>query len=240
MKILIVNDDSIHSPGIRILAQHAAKFGEVWVIAPENQCSAMSMRLTLVKEMEFKPYDFPVPVEKAFSLNGTPADCVKTALAGLLPFTPDWVFSGINEGYNAGRDILYSGTCGAASEAALSGVRSAAFSTFRKDTNEIVELEMDRVMEEMFASDYEPFTYWNINFPGCSEAEYKGIKRNTTQANLQLYTDQITVKHYEDGSVTVSQLGYPCRPEDAPEGSDIRSVLDGYTSFGLIRLPFAR
>ena len=100
LKILIANDDGIRSEGIAHLARAAAQFGSVWVAAPERQCSGMSVRLTIseTSEMAVYRYDFPAPVEAAWSVDGTPADCVKVALRALLPFTPDVVLSGINAG----------------------------------------------------------------------------------------------------------------------------------------------
>ena len=108
MRILVVNDDGIKAEGIRRLAACAKKFGEVWVVAPARQCSAMSQRITVRENLEVRKADFPVMGVKAYSVDGTPADCVKVALNHLLPEKPDTVFSGINEGYNEGYDILYS------------------------------------------------------------------------------------------------------------------------------------
>ena len=89
LKILIANDDGIRSEGIAHLARAAAQFGSVWVAAPERQCSGMSVRLTIseTSEMAVYRYDFPAPVEAAWSVDGTPADCLKVALHVLLPFT---------------------------------------------------------------------------------------------------------------------------------------------------------
>ena len=129
LKILIANDDGIRSEGIAKLARAAASFGTVWVAAPEHQCSGMSVRLTISEksQMAVYRYDFPVPVEAAWSVDGTPADCVKVALNALLPFRPDIVLSGINDGLNVGLDVAYSGTIGAATVAAMHGVRAIAF-----------------------------------------------------------------------------------------------------------------
>ena len=87
LKILIANDDGIRSEGIAHLARAAAQFGSVWVAAPERQCSGMSVRLTIseTSEMAVYRYDFPAPVDAAWSVDGTPADCVKVALRALLP-----------------------------------------------------------------------------------------------------------------------------------------------------------
>ena len=129
MKILIVNDDSISAPGIAMLAKTAAQVGEVWVVAPAQECSAMSQKLTLRELLTVeKVEEFPVKVAGAYKVGGTPVDCVKVALTYILKEMPDVVLSGINNGYNAGYDISYSGTLGAAFEAARNGIPAIAFS----------------------------------------------------------------------------------------------------------------
>ena len=106
MRILIVNDDSITAPGIAKLAKAASCLGETWVVAPEEQCSALSQKLTLRETLTVrKVEDFPVKVAGAYAVGGTPVDCVKVALTYILKEKPDYVFSGINNGYNAGFDI---------------------------------------------------------------------------------------------------------------------------------------
>ena len=106
MRIMVVNDDGIESDGIRRLAGMAAELGEVWVVAPRHQCSAMSHCITVRGSLHMKEESFPVPGVKAYSVDGTPADCVKVGIKYLLPQKPDIVFSGINCGYNVGADIL--------------------------------------------------------------------------------------------------------------------------------------
>ena len=101
MKILVVNDDSIHAPGIAVLAKAAMELGEVTVVAPAHQCSAMAHKISIHDSMKVeKVEDFPVPVKAAYKVEGTPADCVKVALHYVLEEKPDYVFSGINDGYN--------------------------------------------------------------------------------------------------------------------------------------------
>ena len=126
LNILIANDDGIDSPGIVRLAEAASKFGNVWVAAPSSQCSGMSQKLTIFGEFPVSRPAFPVPVMDAWSIGGTPADCVKLAVNFLMPVKPDVVFSGINFGYNTGFDIAYSGTVGAAMEALINGIPAIA------------------------------------------------------------------------------------------------------------------
>ena len=85
MKILVVNDDSINAPGIAMLAKAATELGDVWVVAPAEQCSAMSQKLTLRESLALKKAEnFPVEVKGAWQVGGTPVDCVKVALNHIL------------------------------------------------------------------------------------------------------------------------------------------------------------
>lgn len=96
--ILIANDDGIGAEGIARLAAAALPFGRVFVAAPDTQCSGMSQKLTIRGELSVTEAPFPVPVEAAWAVGGTPADCVKAAIKALLPVRPDVVLTGINRG----------------------------------------------------------------------------------------------------------------------------------------------
>jgi 5'-nucleotidase len=125
MIILLTNDDGYQSEGITTLETVLLEAGhEVWVCAPSDQRSAQSHAMTLKGKVRFIRYD-----ARHYHCSGTPADCVLYGLNGnALPIVPDVVISGINHGYNASTDILYSGTVGAASEAALRGIPAIAIS----------------------------------------------------------------------------------------------------------------
>ncbi|MCQ2558572.1 MAG: 5'/3'-nucleotidase SurE [Oscillospiraceae bacterium] len=235
MNILVVNDDGIFAPGIEKLARAAAKFGNVTVVAPAKQCSAMSMRITLFADMELKEYDFPVEGVKAYSLDGTPADCVKAALYHLLPEKPDFVFSGINAGYNTGRDVLYSGTVNAALEAVLDGVPAVAFSNENSfGSQEVCDHYLEDIMREVMALPAEPYTIWNVNFPCCALSEVKGIRRGVTLADVQLFTGQFLKKTDESGKEYLCQVGTVLGLDKAPEGTDVHAVLSGYIAIGRV------
>jgi 5'-nucleotidase len=121
--ILVTNDDGVHAPGIRALAEALAALGEVHVVAPDREVSACGQSLTLkhpLRAEEIEPH--------VWAVDGTPADCVNLALVKLLPRRPDLVVSGINRGANLGEDIFYSGTVGGAREGTFFGVPSIAMS----------------------------------------------------------------------------------------------------------------
>ena len=174
-KILITNDDGIQPDGIIRLARAAKKYGKVWVVAPDGQRSAMSHRITLHETIEFFPVDFPVEGVHAYASTGTPADCVRFGILNIAKEKPDYVFSGINYGYNSGTDIQYSATVGSALEAACAGVHAVAFSEGASECHEVTDAYLERMMEELME---QPLAYnqiWNVNFPQCELEKLRGI-----------------------------------------------------------------
>ncbi len=127
MRILITNDDSITSPVLLPLAKWAQKLGEVTVFAPKVEQSGKSHGIEIHKAFEVKKYDLCPGIE-AYTVDSTPADCVRIAILGMHRQF-DLVISGINNGLNIGLDISYSGTVGAIMEAACLGVPAIAIST---------------------------------------------------------------------------------------------------------------
>src|SRR4030095_996017 len=131
MLILLTNDDGIQAPGIVAMYRELVKLGEVHVIAPETVQSATGHGITISAPLLTNR----VTVENAFTgiaVDGRPADCVKLAIAKLLPRPPDLVVSGMNHGTNVGINVIYSGTVAAAIEAAFLGLPSIAVSLLLK------------------------------------------------------------------------------------------------------------
>src|SRR6266487_3680676 len=121
--ILVTNDDGVHAPGLAALASALDELGDVYVVAPDREQSAVGHALTL-----HRPLRVTTVGERRFSVNGTPSDCVNLAVLGLLPERPVLVAAGINHGSNLGDDVTYSGTVSAAMEGTLLGVPSLAIS----------------------------------------------------------------------------------------------------------------
>lgn len=237
MKILVVNDDSIHAPGIEVLAKAAMELGEVWVVAPAHQCSAMSQKLTIRDAMKVeKVENFPVPVKAAYKVDGTPVDCVKLALNYILEEKPDYIFSGINDGYNVGFDIAYSGTLGAAFESVMNGIPAIAFSSTMKAPLTVAEKYLADIARELVAAGQDRGEVWNVNFPEVPESELKGILRDRPIAPMQFYSEDYQQTHLEDGSVLLKPQGTPLKAGDpVPAGTDIEAVFNGYISIGKVR-----
>lgn len=237
MNILVVNDDSIHSPGIALLAREAAKLGKVWVVAPASQCSAMSHRLSINSPLRLERVaDFPAPVEDAWSVTGTPADCVKVALHYILKKKPDVVFSGINDGYNVGFDIAYSGTLGAAMEAVMNGIPAIAFSNAMHFNLELPQAHLANIARELAAQPLGPGKVWNVNFPQVAPDQLQGIARDVSIAQLQMYNEDYAEEIHPDGSVTLTGQGTSLSPETpVPMGSDIDVLRRGFISIGWVK-----
>lgn len=232
-KILITNDDGIDSDGIRRLAETAVKIGEVWVVAPCRQHSAMSHSATFWTPIDVWPVDFPVDGVHAFATSGTPSDCVCVALNAVLPFRPDNVFCGINEGYNIASSIQYSGTCGAAFEAANQGCHTIAFSEYHEGTHEVTGKYIEEIASVLIDKPLGKNEIWNINFPGCTLEECRGVKYDCSVSQDQFFSGGYNVVK-KDGSKITYMIDY-VPSWDAEEGTDLRAVIDNYVAVGKVR-----
>lgn len=248
MKILVTNDDGIRAKGIKVLSDAARLFGDVVVVAPIEQCSAMSQRITLGSSMELKKISEEPGTEKLgsitrYSLTGTPADCVRVATGYLMPQKPDFVFSGVNHGHNMGFDLSYSGTACAAVEGILQHIPAAAFSSSFSDNMECCEEYLPKVIELLLGYERSDSFIWNVNVPDCAPDKCKGILENRTVARQPYFADNYyavdadekydkTMRGFPEGSDTVRVMaeGYPA--VSAPKGTDIEAVFDNYISIG--------
>jgi 5'-nucleotidase len=125
-RILVTNDDGVRSPGIHALADALRRLGEVIVVAPHVEASAIGHALTLRR-----PLRMEVAGDNVYEVDGTPTDCVNIGITQIFKGRPDLVVSGINKGYNLGDDVTYSGTVAGAMEGALLGIPSIAVSLER-------------------------------------------------------------------------------------------------------------
>lgn len=179
MKILISNDDGIDSLGIFVLAQTLKEIGEVTVVAPATEQSAVGHAITM---------KFPLRCNKfykngeffGYAVDGTPADCVKMGIRNIMNDQPDIVISGINHGSNTAINIIYSGTVSAAREAAIMDVPAIAVSiTSHEATNFSYAAKIAQKLAQMVIenkSTFPPSSLLNVNVPHLPESEIKGIK----------------------------------------------------------------
>ena len=174
--ILLCNDDGFKSDGLRVLRKALLGLDDVIIVAPETEQSAMGHAITLnqplkvrrvVEEGEFLGY----------SVNGTPADCIKLAITVLLEEAPKLVVSGINKGGNLGICALYSGTVSAAVEAMVMGVPSIAVSlnTYENPNFQPAANFTRKLIPQLFEKKFLQDVVLNINVPPVSESEFAGI-----------------------------------------------------------------
>lgn len=232
-KILIVNDDGIGAEGISRLAACAVKFGEVWVTAPDGQRSAASHSINISQPIDVYEREFPVSGVRAFACSGTPADCVRIGVLKLVPGRPDAVLSGINFGHNAGADIQYSATCGAAFEAAQYGIPAIALSEAAGEEHRVTDLYLESVLAQLLEMPFEPGRIMNVNFPGCSPEDFRGILYGRRLSDRGFYDDDFTAEPLPDGGTryTVNARFN----SESPEGTDLRAIVDNYISIGEVR-----
>jgi 5'-nucleotidase len=126
LNILVTNDDGVQSAGIHALAAALRPLGEVTIVAPVGESSAIGHALTLARPLRLEQVS-----ERVYSVDGTPTDCVNLGITSVLRTRPDLIVSGINKGYNLGDDVTYSGTVAGALEGALLGIPSIAVSLER-------------------------------------------------------------------------------------------------------------
>ena len=219
MKILITNDDSISSPVLVPLARWAKKLGEVVVIAPKYEQSGKSHGINIITASEMKKFDFVDGIE-AYAVDSTPADCVRYALIGLgLKF--DLVISGVNKGFNLGKDINYSGTAGAVFESAAEGINSIALSTSKESFDDTVA-NLDKIYS--FITDNKLFDLcrlYNVNVPVNTNGEIK-----ITRQGGPFYRD----KYIDQGNNMYLPVGEPVYNLTNDLSIDIDAVMNGYIS----------
>ncbi len=234
MRILITNDDGIKSDGLIRLAKAALEFGEVWVIAPDDQRSAASHSITLRKTFDVMPCpEFPIEGVKAFSCSGMPGDCIRVGCLGILPEKSDVVLSGINFGYNCATDIQYSATCGAAFEADFQGIKGIALSEEACEETGTTDMFLHQILKECFETPSERGEIINVNFPGVPGNECKGILRNRTVSHSMFFKDHYDIEVLEDKTMRCIVHGTPNL--ECEDGTDMKAVIDGYISIGVVK-----
>ena len=170
MKVLLTNDDGIHSGGLNELARELMHRCDLFVVAPRTEHSGISQAITFLRPLFPKALpggDRPDSFEFAgYHIDGTPADCVKLALFELCPWKPDLVISGINGGLNAGLNVGHSGTVGAALTGAAFGIRSVAISLeFEAEMDYAAAAQIAIPLIEQFGMLEMEKTVVNINIP---------------------------------------------------------------------------
>jgi len=166
MRILLTNDDGIYAPGLAAMERALRRLGDVSVIAPSREQSGVSHSITFLTPLLARQV-FVNDQHWGWTVDGSPADCVKLGISEILPEPPDLVVSGMNGGLNAGINILYSGTVGAAVEGAFYGITSVAVS-LQYDENEPFQQAADLavgIIEQILKQKNSSGKLYNVNVP---------------------------------------------------------------------------
>lgn len=184
MKILLTNDDGYSSPGIQALYNILCMKHDVNLIAPEGERSAIGHGITLHEPIKIRPVKLDGK-GSGYAVSGTPVDCVKLGLFQFYNSVPDIVISGINPGSNAGINLNYSGTVGAAREAALNNIMSLAVSVAQGDSMDFNGIAgfINRFIDKVMLEGFPAGTFLNINVPDIPIQETNGIKITRQASN---------------------------------------------------------
>ena len=227
MQILLTNDDGISAPGLAALLQAMAGLGEAVIVAPHGPQSGASHAMSDRTPLRVMPYNQPGALS-AHAVEGKPADCARLGVCHYAPASR-WVLSGINAGGNLGVDAYYSGTVGAAREAAILGRPAIALSQYQRrsgaaDWQRSAHWAGD-VIRQILARPQPAGLFWNVNLPDPEEG---APPPRIVVAPLAV--DPHTVTYHETGDDSdASIFHYRGRYQDRPRptGSDVDVVFGG-------------
>ena len=234
MNILVSNDDGYLAAGLKHLADTAAAYGEVTVVAPDRNRSGASNSLTLESPLRATRSE-----NGYFRVDGTPTDCVHLGITGLLPKEPDIVLSGINHGANLGDDVLYSGTVAAAMEGRFLGLPAMAVSidSFEPRHLETAGRAVAYLMDKLMAGALPWTSILNVNAPDLPWSEIRGFR--ATRLGRRHKAEPV-VRAEDPRGETIWWVGPPGPEEDAGEGTDFHAVRTGYVSVTPLHMDLTR
>jgi 5'-nucleotidase len=227
-RILLTNDDGIEAPGLTALQKALSSVAEVTVVAPEDEQSGSAHSLTVEDPLRLSPVKRGGKLF-GYSLNGTPADCVKLAVKALLKRPPDLVVSGINYGHNTGTNVLYSGTVAGAIEAAILGLPALAVSLERKGRPHFeIAARFARKTALCILKNGLPLgALLNVNVPNRPVKGIRGVR--VTHQGVFKYTDSYERRRDPRGREYFWLTAETLELKEAA-GSDMRALQQGYIS----------
>lgn len=224
MNILITNDDGITAKGIQIIAQRLQNLHNILVVAPDSQKSASSHSITLMNPLIVKKEEIEGVDAPCFSVSGTPVDCTKIAITTIASEKIDIVVSGINDGFNLGTDVIYSGTVSAAVEGALNNTPAIALSCDGSEESyeiaaDYAEKILNKIKNEKIGN-----TVLNVNIPSVSKDKLKGLK--VCKIGERNYNNVYVEVEKSDDNVVYKITG---EPDDAiQDNTDVDMIKEGY------------
>jgi 5'-nucleotidase len=230
-KILVSNDDGVHSLGLKRLAEALRSVGAVTVVAPDGERTAAGHAITL-----HKPLRVTAIADGLYSTNGTPTDCINLGVITILKERPALVVSGINLGENLADDVTYSGTVSAAMEGTLLGIPSIAISqagerSFRFDAAADIAV---RLAEEVLSRGLPRDTLLNVNVPDLDLSEVRGVK--ITRLGRRSYDANDVIENHDPRGRKYYWIGGNRSFGAENEGTDFGAVQTGYISVSPVHL----
>lgn len=177
LQILVCNDDGIDAPGIAALVKEMKRLGEVTVVAPHQQQSAVGHAITMNSPLRVRRFSKHGRFF-GYAVAGTPADCVKLAVRAILKRPPDLVVSGVNHGSNTAISVIYSGTVSAATEGTILGIPSIAVSltTYAPADFTIAAQFARKLAAVVMRRGLPEGTLLNVNVPPLPANRLKGVR----------------------------------------------------------------
>ena len=229
MKILLVNDDGIHAPGLRAMRGVLQAMGDVQVVAPLVEQSGVSHRITylhpiMVKDVQEHGQHY------GWAVDGSPADCTKLGVLEFCDGEPDLIVSGINSGSNVGINTLYSGTVAAAIEGAFFGITSMAVSLAQTTPPdyESTAMQAGRLIEQIRERFNQPGTLWSINFPGSTPEGPRGVRFCSMGAKR--HTDRVERRTDPRGRPYYWSGLDPVKNHEVEQGTDVHATREGFVA----------
>ena len=224
--IVVTNDDGINFIGIKKLKEAMEPLGDVFVIAPDAERSAVGHAITLATPLRVNEV-YNDDQLFGYSVNGTPADCIKLAVAQLLPRRPDIIVSGINPGENTAYNVLYSGTVSAATEGIIHGIPSIAFSiaSFKYRNFDVAMSFATELAQEVLEKGLNEGTLLNVNIPPLPAKDIKGVK--IARHGKGRYKEDFEQRLDPSGRNYYWLSGKRQVPETIPDADDVM-VTEGY------------
>lgn len=231
LNILITNDDGIHAPGIRHLWNALKDFAHLTIVAPSIEQSGVGLGITIRNPLRLTSVNGLFDKTPAWSLSGTPADCVKMALKVVLDEKPDIIVSGINRGSNAGQNLLYSGTVAGVIEGTLQGISGIAFScydyvdpNYEQATPHVINI-LQHALEHPLPSG----TLLNVNFPSSKNAgKIRGYKM--TRQGKEYWVENPEKRIHPAEEHDYYWLGAKLGDFEEHQDSDIAWLRQGYVT----------
>jgi 5'-nucleotidase len=235
-RVLIINDDGIDAPGLKLLEELARELtNDVWVVAPDEEKSGFSHSISMTVPIRVRKLD-----DRHFAVKGTPTDCALLALYEFMERPPTVLVSGINRGANLAEDITYSGTAAAAMEGALLGIRSIALSQVFAFGGPVhwttARAFTPPLLRRLLACNWEPGTFVNVNFPDVPPERVVGTR--VTSQGRRLPGSFRPVRRVDEREFPYYWIKLTYNVGELEEGTDLHAIAANEVSVTPMHLDF--